>query len=207
MTHQIYTCFNPSPFRASKGKFTQAHVDRLKAMLDKHVSVPFEFHVRESWYPGWWGKIPILSEAKAFYMDLSVAIVGNIDHMLEDTGKFCVCRDFMKPDHINTKIMSWNQETHYNPGLYRIVNGFSVNPNRIMDEYQSWPSKWGDQGYVEFQNPERRYFQDVWPGQILSYKEDVGQVGKKELAEKYPECRILAFHGNPRPEDTEYWNI
>ena len=183
---QICTVYDPKPFKHSKGAYGQEHVWRLERMVAEYVSVPYKFNVIESDKPGWWGKIDLFKKpGRIFYMDLSVAIIGNIDRLIQEIGAFTACRDFVSPDTLNSKVMSWDGDyTH----VYKKFKKHHV------DEYTS-AGKWGDQAFIDHNVGDRRYFQDLFPNSVVSYK--LGKVSD--------DTRIIGFHGKPKPEDTEYW--
>ena len=51
---------------------------------------------------------------------------------------------------------------------------------------------WGDQGFIAETETPAALWQDILPGQIVSWKADCKQGVPKE-------ARVVYFHGNPRP--------
>lgn len=186
---EIYTVYNPAPFKHSKGVYTLEHVRRLDRMIDEFVTVPCRLNVIESEWPGWWGKIELFKYDRVFYMDLSVAIIANIDDLLLDIGEFCACRDFVRPEGLNSKVMSWAGDYSH------VYEKFAEKPDVFMAVYAGNMDMWGDQSFIDHNVGDRRYFQDVFPNSVVSYK--MGKVDSR--------TKIIGFHGRPKPEDTEWW--
>ena len=189
---QIFSVFDPKPFKLSKGVYTEEHVGRMVRMLEKHVTIPYEFNVIKSKWPGWWGKIELFKYSSVFYLDLSTAIVKNIDDLLTYDTNFMACRDFIRPDFLNSKIMSWKHADHTH-----VYDAFAKDPERYMAQYQGDMSMWGDQSFINHRIGGREYFQDVFPGSVESYKNGVIT----------DDTQIIGFHGKPKPEETEYWKV
>lgn len=188
MPCNIYTVYNPNHFAHSKGRYTDEHVYRFERMVAQHVTAPHKIHVIRSKLDGWWGKIDLFQHKHVFYMDLSVAIIKNIDHLVKFDTPFAALRDFVRPEQLNSKVMGWNGDVSH------VYDKFYESPTAIMAEY-TVTGKWGDQDFIDKHIGKRDYYQDFYPNQIESYK----------LGKLTDETHILAFHGKPKPEDTEYW--
>lgn len=188
---KIFTVYDPKEFKHSKGKYTDEHIYRLEDMLNEQVIQPYNFSVIMSDWPGWWGKIELFQFDQVFYLDLSVAIIQPIDHIIDATGDFMACRDFVFPELMNSKVMSWKGDYSY------VFDKFAADPERFMAQYQGGSEWWGDQSFINHTIKEKRYFQDLFPNEIVSYK--LGEITK--------ETRIIGFHGKPKPEETEYWKV
>lgn len=186
----IFTVYDPDNFKHSKGRYTDAHVYRFTDMVNKHVSQPHIITVIRSRFPGWWGKIDLFTHKDVFYMDLSIAIIKNIDHLIDFKTDFCALHDFVNPDKLNSKVMGWQGDNSH------IYDKFIRNPSGAMNEY-TVAGKWGDQDFIDKHVDKRDYYQDFFPKQIISYK----------LGEVTNETRIIGFHGKPKPEESEFWKI
>lgn len=184
---EVFTVFSDKPFPQSKGVYTRAHVDRLERIVDKYVT-DGKLTVIESEWPGWWGKIELFKHKEVFYMDLSVAVLRNIDHLVDDKGVFRACKDFVFPHLMNSKVMSWSGDYSH------VYKKFAEMPACWQAVYSHGAEKWGDQSFISDNIPVKRFFDQ---GEIISYKRDT-------ISDK---TSILAFHGKPKPEETEYWKV
>lgn len=142
--------------------------------------------------PGWWSKMEIFDVAKLggdfLYMDLDTILVDNCHHLAQPGTEFRILRDFYRPRGMQSSFM-------YVPNYIRPVlwNTFMKNPRGWMGEFADG----GDQAFLEMQlrNYAVRYWQDMVPGQFVSYKATMhgGPVP--------PEARVVIFHGQPKPRD------
>ncbi len=190
------------------GDYRGHHVHRLYEQLTRYVQGPFhfvvltdsgEFNDEAAWdvrelrhnLPGWWSKIELFRELPgAFYLDLDTTVCADITHMVQPAYGFRALRDFGRDSSMGSGVMQWG------PGYRVIYNKFMEAPDLHMQRCQS-PQRWGDQGFI--QDAIRPYayqpLQDVWPGQIRSWKLEVQPFGMTS------NTRIICFHGKPRPWD------
>lgn len=146
--------------------------------------------LKHAW-PGWWSKMELFRpdiEGDLLYFDLDTRIVGYLDDVFA-VDKLTMLRDpyrdgTTRPEALGSGVM-------YLPAA---------------DRAEMW-EKWrkalqnghthrgrGDQEFLqELWIGRAQRWQDVCPGQLLSYKADVKGKGTPE------ECRIVFFHGHPRP--------
>lgn len=148
--------------------------------------------------PGWWSKLELFKRdmGKVFYLDLDTVIVSEITHMMRYAHKFTVLRNLSSsaPGRIGSGIMAWDGDCSH------IYNEFIADAKRHMDEC-TVSSKWGDQGFIQEHMRERggwEYFQDLFPGQLVSYKFDLGRGNPRQPN------RIVIFHGEPKPWETNH---
>ena len=154
---------------------------------------------------GWWSKIEIYDPGKVnediFYIDLDVGIVGDLTDILQNT-RLTMLSDFFFPQKTkNSAIMRIPHEEKY-----KVWEAFKRYPELFMSRYQSG----GDQEFISKIYPQAAIWQDILPGQIVSYKKHVIAKKKNEHATGNgsvpPGTRIVCFHGKPRPWDCgEAW--
>ncbi|MEL0551682.1 hypothetical protein ACMYSP_13245 [Klebsiella sp. R390] len=155
--------------------------------------------------PGWWSKIEIFDPQKIdddiFYIDLDIVVVGDISDILQNT-RLTMLSDFFFPQKTkNSAIMRIPHEEKY-----KVWEAFKRYPELFMSRYQSG----GDQEFISKIYPHAAIWQDILPGQIVSYKKHVVSKKKNEHATGNgsvpPGTRIVCFHGKPRPWDCgEVW--
>lgn len=207
-------------------KYGREYVERLRNMVSRHLSVPYEFvcltddshpieGVRSIVQPGnkyrklWWYKVHMFDRnlslsGRILYFDLDVVITGNIDRLVTSyTNQFMGIRDFNRKfynnwKYLNSSVMSW---TH---GLENFVyDEFSKEPNKamVLQGDQDWIWKVG-KGKIHF-----------WPEDwIKSYKWEIrqredliqrdGKRGFKNISNIISpnNCSVMVFHGDPKPQ-------
>jgi hypothetical protein len=146
-------------------------------------------------WPGWWSKMnifdPALIPGDLMYFDLDT-VVRCDPAELEQIGTTAMLSDFKRLDLPAS-------------GLMYISQGDKA---KVWEEWNRDPvghmarcttrEKWGDQGFLaEVLKPVR--WQDVMPGAVRSYNFDVKRAGLQG-------CKVVCFHGQPRPWDSgEDW--
>ena len=205
------------------------YVERLRNMVSRHLTVPYEFvcltddnhpidGVRSIVQPhggyqrGWWHKVhmfdPSLNlKGRVLYFDLDVVIHDNIDKLvLGYKDEFLGIRDFNRKFNpswsiLNSSAMSWPAGMH--PDIYTV---FKTDPKKAQRLH-------GDQDWI-WQVAKNRitFWPDKW---IQSYKweirdrsELVYEKGKRYFRHikntKIPhECSVCVFHGDPKPEEIQ----
>lgn len=151
------------------------------------VSVQYE-RLRYGW-PGWWSKLelfrPNLANLGDFlFFDLDTRIVGDLREIGE-MQTLTVLQDFYQSDRIGSGMM-------YLPVRARAVawEAWISNPVAHMRKFR------GDQEFLNtvWQDRAERW-QDMLPGQVVSYKAHVQKAGNV-----VPNgARVVCFHGRPRP--------
>lgn len=140
---------------------------------------------------GWWPKIWLHKPGhfkdgdRILFLDLDTIVCGDITKIASYRGPFAILRDFYRPDGYGSGLMAWPAN--------------KTAP--VWDLYQSSGRpelEGGDQAWMEMMVPNADRWQDLFPGQILSYK--------VHCREGLPEdARIVCFHGFPRPHQAEGW--
>lgn len=188
----------------AKPAYNRQDVERLRAMVKKHLSIPHRFVCLTddssgmscttksipAGLHGWWGKMalyrPGVLDYKTLYLDLDTLIVDSLDFVEEYTGEFAILRDFYRPEGYGSGVMLWNKPQ-----------------TQIWDRWNAAGRRdhpLGDQGVVEQYAPGADRLQDLWPGKFVSFKEHC-QNGIPEGA------AVISMHGWPKIEhfDESHW--
>ncbi len=148
---------------------------------------------------GWWHKLELFAPwafepgEQVLFSDLDAVVIGNIDDIASYCGKFAICRDFYFPEHYGSCLMSWEAGT-----CNHIWETWDKNGRPDFDPH-------GDQRWIESMMPKVDFWQEMFPGQVVSYK-----AGCK--AGPPSRMKICCFHGLPRPHMvdvpwvTQAWN-
>ena len=119
---------------------------------------------------------------RILWLDLDTIISGNIDEIASYAGKFAMIEDLYFPGRIASGVMAWQAGVEWKSGA------------PIWESYADagYPNiEGGDQVWIEACRPRVDILQDLYPGQIASYKASGCQLA--------PQTRIVCFHGHPRP--------
>jgi len=135
---------------------------------------------------GWWGKLWLFSDefqknldGQVFFFDLDTVITGELDEIFKYRGEFMILRDFYRHHGYGSGLMSW----------------------RAKDNTHIW-DRWicegqprldgGDQVWIEKCISGADLWQEIFPGEILSYKVHCSEWPPNE-------SKIVCFHGIPMP--------
>lgn len=191
-------------------KYGPEYVNRLFYAVERNTTVPFTFYcftddpkgldeeikhkpLKYTNINSWWNKLYLFSqetelEGRVFFLDLDTLITGNIDHMLTCNHEFVVLHDVMwkvnpqlTPHDVGSAVMLWTAGNHS-----QIWESFKKDPHGISKKLHPH----GDQKWIQQQEPNRAYWQDLFPGEIISFKVD--------CEDKLPSAaKIICFHGRP----------
>lgn len=194
----------------SGGIYKPEHVQRLAAQAEiaapgepfvclSDVNVPGVPRVplKHAW-PGWWSKLELFRDGvfpkgqRVLYADLDTTFVGPLDEILSTRGWFVALSNFYiragrqsVGGPLGSGLMAWTAGTVGN-----LYERFAARPVDIMANCGGY----GDQLFIHNEVGERRYWQDLLPGQVVSYKVHC----EKGVPE---EARVVCFHGKPKPWD------
>jgi hypothetical protein len=196
----------------SGGDFTSGDVVNLKIMLDKNISIPYDFYcLTDLWeidrfriipleyeFSGWWSKMelfrPDLVDAdRIVFFDLDTIIINNIDDLLLQDDNFIGLRLFRHAPEKENKyagsgILSWKNDGSFD-FLFRQFR-YEIHSRKFR----------GDQDYISWHlcriASKFKYWQDLVSG-IYSYKRHVRVQGMPE------DARVICFHGTPRPWEVD----
>ncbi len=151
----------------------------------------------------WWNKMFLFAAHNAlpageqiFYIDLDTLIVDRIDDLLdaEQVPNIVVLRDFYHgiartAGNVGSGLMSWRH------GDYDYIwKEFVRDPEAAMRAVRPH----GDQAWIEHCVDTWHYWQDLWPGSVVSFKMHCQQGIP-------PGAKIICYHGNPSiPESVTY---
>lgn len=180
----------------SGGDFTTEYVERLKDGVETHLpgadwcclsDVPeVATEALTDDLPGWWSKLelfrPGLFSGRVLYFDLDTVITGDLSEIASYSGPFAALEDFYTPSSIGSGVMAW--EAGHADHLYTKWRGQKPNG--------------GDQTWIMRQMGHIDRLQNLYPGQIASYKAHVRAQRRK--------ARVVCFHGRPRPHEVK-WRV
>jgi hypothetical protein len=202
-------------------RYSVDYVNILHGMVSRHLSLPHRFVCLTDDpagiacealpivpnLPTWWGKLTLFRHpipGRVLFIDLDTVIVGNIDGFGSYDGPFCVVRPFYRDWGFNSSIMNIAADFGYD-----IWNAFARDPRAAIERCRREadpPWNLGDQRWIELTVDKADYWQDVLPGQLVSYKVHCGH-GLPAGA------RLVCFHGKPDPQDVadpwvrQHWRI
>ena len=150
-------------------------------------------------WPGWWSKMelfrPDITE-DILYMDLDTVIYDNLVDILDicTTNPFPIMsNNFIKKLQLKGGLQS---SVMWLPAKYRgiIWAKWIRNPDKIMEKYNVY----GDQKFItDIYSPIVLKFDELKPGCVVSYK--------KHCKGSVPDgAKIICYHGNPRPHQTNW---
>jgi hypothetical protein len=200
-------------------KYGADYVNKLSTMVRRNLTLPYRFVcmtdkprglncetaplIRD--LAGWWGKITLFSHTlpgRLLFFDLDTVITGNIDGFAKYAGPFCLIKPFYRTRGYASGVMG------IAPGFGRHVwEKFAIDPRRAIEYcrfHADPPWNSGDQRWLELTVPKADYWQDLLPGQLVSYKSHC-QSGLPKGA------RVVTFHGIPNPHEVfdpwvrEHW--
>jgi hypothetical protein len=202
-------------------KYGSEYVNILKAMISRHISVPFDFacftddsrgiaegiKVFPLPYdaPGWWGKmglympsVPGISTDRLLFLDLDVVITESLDEIINWPSEHAMARDWPEKQWPASDPRSKIP----NSSVILLKIGSRA---KIWDAFKKagFPCIGGDQDWV-YENFGGSF--DLFPDRFIqSYK-------LHNLQERFSsDCRIVMFHGRPKPPECggwvkEYWS-
>lgn len=169
------------------GEYTDEHVDRLRQQCRGYSFEAIQDEDMLHSFPGWWAKIEAFRrKGPILYMDLDTLITGPLDDLFNavEQHDFIALRDFYRPTQMGSGLMGWRGD------MSEIYNTFLTNPEAHMKRCRTTKC-WGDQGFIDGVVKQKTYWQDVLPGQVVSYK-------KHGVTQ---DANVVCFHGKPRPWD------
>jgi hypothetical protein len=202
-------------------KYAPEYVNRLQDMVRRHLSAPHRFlcftddpagvacevlPIRAN-LPAWWGKLTLFGHPvpeRILYFDLDTVIVGSIDDFARYDGPFCVIKPFYRDWGFASGVMSIAPDFGND-----VWEKFRRNPRAAIEHclrhaHPPWNN--GDQRWLELTVPRADYWQDLLPGQLVSYKVHC----RGGLP---PDARVVCFHGKPDPHEVrdpwvhEHWRV
>lgn len=157
------------------------------------VSVPCESVPLLFDWPGWWSKLELFRpdiEDDILYFDLDTVIVGDLTDIVS-VKKLTMLSDFYVPQSPASGMMFIPNERKI-----EIWRAWTKEPEAIMKRC----GRCGDQMFLKERWSEVDRWQDILPGQVISYKVHA-------INETPKDARVVCFHGKPRPHEVErFWH-
>lgn len=198
-------------------KYSDDYVYRLKAMVERNLSRPFNFmcltdraipdvncYLTPVDWPGWWQKLYLFKAANNvgglhLYLDLDVVVVGSLDELISD--QLTMPKNWAQSGHggCQSSVMAWGRD-------YSNITAF-FDPNQIgapiNGNFGSYGPKslWGDQEFITdlMGEPGAGVVRPM--GGIYSYKYHC-RAGLPQGA------KVVCFHGLPKPDQvSDKWVI
>lgn len=180
------------------GDYTEEHVALLKKQIPEILCLGTDIPLKNEWL-GWWAKMELFRpdiKRDILFFDLDTIITGGIEKY-KTLSKTHVLSDFFYPEiSIGSGMMFIKHEDKAE--IWK----------EWTRDYKSHISRFrGDQNFLNQFLMKSKKFQDVFPGEILSYKKNLvqscqfydGQYQKED-------ANVICFHGTPRPWDAgEKW--
>ena len=152
------------------------------------IDVPNRIPLEHDW-PGWWSKMELFRpdiKGRLFYLDLDTVICGDIRHMIK-VNDLTVLRHRYR----------WKEDRRVGSGLMMLPESCRPEIWRAWTRNTNNRTRRGDQHFMENVWTSHRKWQDLFPGQVLSVKEDC----KGSTPE---DARIVYYHGKPKPHENNW---
>jgi hypothetical protein len=211
-------------------KYGRDYVERLRNMVARHMSIPYEFvcltdddqsieGVRSIVQPPagykklWWQKVHMFDPSlpingQIIFFDLDVVIHDNINKLVSfSRNNFIGIHDFNRAFHttwmnLNSSVLAWTHGTQSH-----IWEQFKANPQDAQRLH-------GDQDWIWKTS---KHIIKFWPKEwVQSYKWEIRKreeltmsSGKRQFkqadhtVEVNPACCVTVFHGDPKPQDVQ----
>ena len=211
-------------------KYGREYVERLRNMISRHITVPYELAcltddqhpidgVRKIYQPnsnyarGWWHKVHMFDPSlplagRILYFDLDVVIHQNIDKLTAyNKNHFVGIHDFNRKffpswNYLNSSVLAWNHGSQSH-----IFDQFKKDPNQAQRLQ-------GDQDWIwKLCQSKIKFWPKEW---IMSYKWEIRSRDElmvsnakrqfktvKDNVNIHPDCSVAVFHGEPNPQDVQ----
>ena len=204
---RIITALNDGP-----SDFKPVHVKALWAQIQQH-SVGAEFSCITNQkilgvdcipsignWPGWWIKLEVYRpdiRGDVLWMDLDTVITGSLTEILA-TRRLTMLRDFYRDGKKLKEGLQASLMMLPEAARAQVWADWVTNPTLHMAHLNYK----GEQPMLEkhFHKTADRW-QDVLPGQTVSWKVDCGGGNLFQPARVPANARVIVFHGKPRPWD------
>ena len=189
-------------------EYTEAHVEWLQRQIGEPIycltnsikpmkdviSIPLQYN-----WEGWWSKIElfrpdIIAGGNFLFADLDTVFLKGIPEDFKTLTKTAPLRSVSGVDrYINSGLMFIAQDCPK-----AIWEDFVKEPEALIQRFKSHPKRvMGDQDYLNPYLVDCPKLQELFPGQIVSYKVNL-RTRRHNGMPKSPE-HIICFHGQPRP--------
>lgn len=155
------------------------------ALVLTDMELPFDTMPFQYDWQGWWAKMEIFRpdiKGDWLYMDMDTLVVGDITPLLE-FGRLGLLGDFYHPK-LETGVMYLTEWARA-----KVWERWIQDPERWMREYR------GDGDFIR----------DTIGEYALDLREHVDGLHSYKVNGRKPDTRLLIYHGQPRPHQTEHW--
>lgn len=166
--------------------------ERFVCLTDQRLEIPIVTRPLTRGWPGWWSKLELCAPENndlgdILYIDLDTTVTGSLEDIAR-VRRLTLLSDFLRPTLLASGVMrlpvaarerAW--ELLHRTGAETVMRSFK---------------RKGDQGFFHrawFLDAAR--WQDLLPGQLVSFKEHVEPSGYIVPWD----ARIICYHGHPRP--------
>lgn len=196
----------------SGGVYTPEWVDKLKAGVERHLTLPHRFVCLsdvevnceriplETEWPRWWSKIELFKpghfDGQVLYFDLDTVVVGSLDQIATHKHRFTMAHEFNRPAQLCSTAMAWDGARDF--GIYR---EFAKDPS--VTRHYNKVHRIGDQAFIEEHLKRWGVYPDTFAylfgeRSIASYKVHRCQSGPPA------DAAVVAFHGRPKPHEINH---
>jgi len=189
----------------TNGHAPQPEVEILRRQVERHLSDThdFEFNcITESDLPGWWGKTTIfdrhISQERNLWLDLDVVVTGALNALVVPLrgSQLRIAKNWAQSGHggCQSSVMYWEGDS----------------AQIISDSFNPADAHWPPRGDRFWDNGQVQHGDQEW----ITYLRDTGRLDVEYFdfphvqSYKYhcrdgvpPDCRVVAFHGKPKPAD------
>lgn len=203
----------------SGGVYSEDHVIKIMHMVNKHVTIPYQFlclsDISSEHYitiplidnlPGWFSKLEIFKIAgPCLFLDLDTIIINNIDEILMsikniDADLISLNDVYLKQDFIQSSILYWNHNLNIIYDIFINNQELYTNNSFIFDGIEQKQSL-SDQNIIYKICKQQKINNIFFPQQgssIVSFKADILNINNKDTI-NFNKYNIIYFHGQPRP--------
>lgn len=184
----------------SGGVYTPEWVSKLRNGVAANLSAPHRFvalsdvpvdceriQLAHGW-PRWWPKIELFRlPGPVLFFDLDTLITGPLDDIAAVVAAhdMIALRNFYRLERIGGGMLAWRGD------VGRLYDTFAADPERWMRECANG----GDQAFLDKAAGNLAFWQDIVPGQVVSYK------AQKCAAALPRNARVMCLHGLPKFRD------
>ena len=185
----------------SGGVYTPDWVRRLREGVAQHLKQDYKFVCLSDMevpdriplvhdLKGWWSKIELFKlPGPVLYFDLDTMIVGDLSdiaNVARTTDSLVMLTNFYDPKGYGSGVMAWGGDV-----------------SELHNHFAGTGYYKGDQDYIADNCKRIKRWQDILPGQFVSYKARVRKAEyKSESGNGFvpKDARVVCFHGLPKPD-------
>lgn len=171
------------------------------------MDVPYQSRPLKDDLRGWWSKLELFrpgqfGDEKVLYFDIDTIVLDDFSFLFDHDGEFCMLRDFYHPHLCQSSVMIFRPE--HAEKVWEKYRACRDRGEKFQRPRFRGDGRRGDQTFIAAAVTDKCFFQDLWPGRVVSYKVHCCDRHKRFVG--FPErATVVCFHGRPRPFDTEHW--